>query len=116
LEKLIFASTMLSTKPVCGGNARSGAVRFVDTGTANQWRGLSSRRVRHYDAVPTAALGDLSEGLKREGPDMRGESRKCWLPEYFYPPDDLQIIWAEGNRGYGRHVDVLGFFHVQYLR
>jgi hypothetical protein len=44
-----------------------------------------------------------------------GESRKCWLPQYFYPPEDLQVIGAEGNLGYGGYVDIIGIFHVQDL-
>jgi len=36
------------------------------------------------------------------------------LPQYFYPPQDLQVIGAEGISD-GRHVGVIGFFHVQSL-
>jgi hypothetical protein len=56
---------MLSAKPVYRGSAWSGvvvtdgdiAVRVVDAGTANQWRGSSSCRVRPDNAVPTGSLG-----------------------------------------------------------
>jgi hypothetical protein len=35
------------------------------------------------------------------------------LPQYFYPSEDLQVIGAEGNLGYGRQIDIVEIFHVQ---
>jgi hypothetical protein len=55
------------------------------------WAAASLGPTDQTECLERIVFGDLEELLSVKV-RQSGESRKCWLPQYFYPPEDLQII------------------------